>query len=341
LIGLKRVIYIDNFLTQHGYAPTTGHTLVPLLQKEGFEVIPASNKKKRSLRLLHMLFTIAKHRKNAVVLIATYSTSAFYFAYSCSRLCRLLQIPYVPCLHGGNLPERIASSPQLVKRYFINSTMNVAVSGYLHQGLLTNGWKCIVIPNAISLSQYPFKLRTKVKLKLLWVRSFHKLYNPQMAIQVLYQLRQIHDNAMLTMVGPDKDGSLADCKNLVATLKLQEQVVFTGILTQKEWSELAAAHDIFINTTTADNLPVSVIEAMALGMIVISTKVGGVPFLIDDGVNGLLCNPNDTQDMVDRILRVYQYETLAQQLSTNAFNTSRQYGEAAVMSQWCNFLNTL
>ena len=62
IITVKRIIYIDNFLAHYGYSPTTGYALVPLLQSEGFEVIPASNKKSQFLRLLHMLFTIAKHR---------------------------------------------------------------------------------------------------------------------------------------------------------------------------------------------------------------------------------------------------------------------------------------
>ena len=338
---MKRIIYIDNFLAHHGYAPTTGYALVPLLQKEGFEVIPASNKRNQMLRVLHMLFTIAKHRKNAVVLIATYSTSAFYFAYSCGWLSQLLRTPYVPCLHGGNLPERINISPRLAKQYFGRSKMNIAVSGYLQQALLVKGWRCLVIPNAIPTSKYPFKLRTEAKPALLWVRSFHKVYNPQMAIQVLYELRKIYKDAALTMVGPDKDDSLADCKKLVTTLKLQDQVIFTGRLSQKEWAQIASVHDIFINTTTADNLPVSVIEAMALGMVVISTNVGGVPFLINDGSNGLLVEVNNVKGMVSKIVNVCSDKLLTQGLSENAFNSSKEYDEAVVVKQWRILLSAL
>ena len=338
---LKRIIYIDNFLTHHGYAPTTGYALVPLLQKEGFEVVTASNKKKQSLRLLHMLFTIVKYRKNAVVLIATYSTSAFYFAYSCGRLCRLLHIPYIPCLHGGNLPERIKKSPRLAQQYFGKSAMNVAVSRYLQQAMLNKNWQCIVIPNAIATSQYPFKHRTEAKPKLLWVRSFHTLYNPQMAIQVLHKLRNIHSDAMLTMVGPDKDGSLADCIRLAEVLGVKDYVYFTGKLSKEEWTQLSAAHDIFINTTTADNLPVSLIEAMALGMIVISTNVGGIPFLIEDGVNGMLCTMNNMQDMVNSIVHACENNFLSGVLSTEAYNTSKGFDEVVVTKQWCSLLGKL
>jgi glycosyltransferase involved in cell wall biosynthesis len=311
---------------------------VHILKKEGFQITPVSNKKNQLRRLLHMLFTIIKYQQHSVVLIATYSTSAFYFAYCCGSLCRLLSIPYVPCLHGGNLPERIAASPRLVRQYFGNSTMNIAVSGYLQQALLNKGWHCTVIPNAIATSQYRFVLRIAVKPRLLWVRSFHKVYNPQMAVQVLYELRKTYKDASLTMVGPDKDGSLDDCKKLATTLQIQEQVIFTGKLSQKEWTQLATTHDIFINTTTADNLPVSVIEAMSLGLIVISTNVGGIPFLIQNEVNGLLCKQSSIQDMVKGIARVCEDVTLAQTLSTNAHATSKQFDEAIVIQQWKNLL---
>lgn len=285
-----------------------------------------------------MLASIIQYRKHSIALIATYSTSAFYFAYWCGWLCRLLNIPYVPCLHGGNLPERIATSPRLVRQYFGNSAMNVAVSGYLQQALLANGWQCIVISNAISIAQYPIKLRTTAKPKLLWVRSFHKVYNPQLAVQVLFELRKTYNNATLTMVGPDKDGSFTDCKKLATSLQILEQITFTGKLSQKEWTELATTHDIFINTTTADNLPVSVIEAMSLGLIVISTNVGGIPFLIQNEVNGLLCEMNSMHDMVEKIVCVCQDETLSKTLSANAYATSKQFDEATVIRQWKTLL---
>lgn len=319
----------------------SGYALVPLLKKEGFKVIPASNKKNQLLRLLHMLFTIAKHCRGAVVLIATYSTSAFYFAYCCGWLCRLLHIPYVPCLRGGNLPQRIQTSPLLAKQYFGSSTMNVAVSGYLQRPLLAKGWHCMVIPNAIATAQYPFKLRTMANPRLLWVRSFHKVYNPQMAIRVLYELQKTYKDASLTMIGPGKDESLADCKALAAALRVEQYITFTGRLSKQAWTGLAAAHDIFINTTTADNLPVSIIEAIALGMIVVSTNVGGVPFLIKDGANGLLVNSNDEEDMVRKIITVCENATLAHTLSAAARAASGQYDEGVVMQQWNSLLKAL
>ena len=66
---------------------------------------------------------------------------------------------------------------------------------------------------------------------------------------------------------------------------------FTGKLSKQEWRDLSKDYNVFINTTNFDNTPVSVIEAMALGIPVVSTNVGGLPFLITDKVDGVLVEP--------------------------------------------------
>ena len=95
------IIYVGNIVSGHGKTATTIETLGKLLQKEGFEVRLTSNKKNKILRMLDMLWTVFYFRKKAqYVLIDTYSTSNFYYAYLVSKLCILLKIKYIPILHG-------------------------------------------------------------------------------------------------------------------------------------------------------------------------------------------------------------------------------------------------
>jgi glycosyltransferase involved in cell wall biosynthesis len=297
-----KVLYIGNNLFDKTGYPSTLTTLSELLQKEGVSVEKTSSKLNVITRMLDMVYAILKHQKTTdVVLIDTYSTLNFYYAYLCSKLLRLFKKPYIPILHGGNLPERLNKSPRLSKSIFANAYINVAPSQYLSEVFKKKGYKILCISNTLKIEDYKFKNRIDLRPKLLYVRSFAKIYNPEMAVKVLFELKKDFPDATLCMVGPDRDGSLEGVKNLVEDLSLEASVQFTGVLTQEVWHKKSEEYDIFINTSNIDNMPVSIIEAMALGLPIVTTNVGGIKYLVKDTLNGFLVNPEDEIAMVNVI----------------------------------------
>jgi glycosyltransferase involved in cell wall biosynthesis len=291
--------------------------------------------------MIDMLTTIYCNRNAKVCLIDTYSTQAFYYAWLCARLCKLLRISYFPILHGGNLPERLIKSPVLSRQLFGNSKANIAVSGYLHDQFKVKGFDCITIPNNLELNEYQFRVRDRIQPRILWVRSFHKIYNPVMAIELIRKLSPIYPDCTLTMVGPDKDKSMETCKDLTSKYELNNKITFTGKMPRADWFLLSSGFDIFINTTDFDNLPVSVLEAMALGLPVISTDPGGIPYLVKDGINGLLVAKNDTDGMFNAVIRLMEEPGLALTLSTNARKTAEGYDWKQVGKIWYSLLSPI
>lgn len=138
------------------------------------------------------------------------------------------------------------------------------------------------------------------------------------------------------MVGPDKDGSLARCKKVAAELNLP--VTFTGMLKKKEWIALSKDYNIFINTTNFDNMPVSVMEAMALGLPVISTNVGGLPFLIDHEIDGILVPPNNPAAFVNAINKLRENPVLVNTLSNNARSKIEALDWQVIKHKWNSVL---
>jgi len=335
----KRIVYIGNKLARKGGTVTSIETLGSFLQKEGYEVITSSSMQNKVLRLLDMLYTVLKSRKSAsVVLIDTYSTQNFYFAVSVSNLCRLLKIPYVPILRGGNLPERIHRSKRLAQRLFGGAMTNVAPSMFLMEHFKEAGYTNLTyIPNTIEIEKYTCKVRKDLNPKLLWVRSFAALYNPDLAVDIVAQCKALGMDVSLCMVGPEKDGSLARCKKEANERQLN--VRFTGKLEKEAWIAMSSEYDIFINTTNFDNTPISVIEAMALGIPVISTNVGGLPYLIEHNKNGILVAPNDPVLFVQAITTLLEGETKAQNLAKNARSTVENFAWQKVKHKWFALLN--
>lgn len=317
-------------------------SLTKLLQSEGHSVICASDKTNKIFRLWAMCFTIVKHRKTTdVVLIDTFSTSNFYYALITSQLARIFSLKYIPILHGGNLPKRLKHAEYFSALIFKYAFQNVSPSTYLAHEFKKYNYQTVFIPNSITLAEFPFKLRAVLEPKLLWVRAFDKIYNPVMAIKVLALLQETHKNASLCMVGPDKDGSLNQAKDLAIQLGLAESVTFTGVLPKEQWHQLSEKFDIFINTTNIDNMPVSVIEAMALGLPIISTNAGGLPYLIENGVEGLLIPVKDEKKMAEAILTLLKNPEKAMEMSKNAREKAEKFDENNIKTQWNNLLENV
>lgn len=331
---MKNVLYVGNHLQNSQTNLSYSAVLGPLLAQSGYNLRYTSNKTNKVLRLLDMLWTTLKSRKKTdLVLIDTYSTQNFYYAVLVSRLCMVLHLPYVPILHGGNLPNRLKNSQKLSRRLFMNANVNVSPSLYLKECFEKAGYQNVAyIPNTISIAHYSQHNKTFDKPRLLWVRSFSEIYNPALAVKVLHELRQRGYDASLCMVGPDTDGSLAEVKALAERLNVS--VNFTGKFTKIEWIALSRDYNVFINTTNFDNMPVSVIEAMALGLPVVSTNVGGMRYLIKDGVEGLLVVPNDKIAMTDAICSLFKDVQRTEMMVTKAREKVEGFDWKQIKSLW-------
>jgi L-malate glycosyltransferase len=334
------ILYLGNKLAVHGYTPTSVETLGERLRLNGYEIVTKSSKKNHALRLIDMMLSIIKyHSKNPTVLIDTYSTSAFWYAYITSLICKFYHLNYIPILRGGNLPKRIYKSPFRSNLIFNNSKINIATSSYLQQAFVKQNYNVKIIHNYIDLELYPFKLRSNIQPRLLWVRSFHEIYNPQLALLVLQKLKTLYPNATLCMVGPEKDGSLSACQKLAD--KLQLNVEFCGKLSKIEWINLSANYDIFINTTNVDNTPISVMEAMALGMPVVTTNVGGIPFLFQDDIEGIMVNKNSVTEMTDVIISLINEPAKTEIISLAARKKAATWDWQLIKMEWIMLLNSV
>lgn len=335
---MKSLLYIGNKLSVHGYTQTTIETLGPLFESEGYKVYYASSKKNKAVRFLDMLVKTFQFRsKISYVIIDTYSTSNFWYAFAVCQLCRILKLQYIPILHGGNLPGRLKKNPRICRMIFNNAYKNVSPSNYLmHHFKDANIKKLVYIPNSIEIENYPFKVRENIGPKLFWVRSFAKIYNPKMAVDVFNSIKRIFPDAKLCMVGPEKDGSLEEAKKYASNLKLN--VYFPGKLSKKEWIKLSEEYDLFLNTTHFDNMPVSVVEAMALGMPVISTNVGGIPFLLEDKITGVLVNDNDEKKMFEEIKNLTENSHFAKSVTHNARELAEKFDWETVKIAWMKIL---
>jgi glycosyltransferase involved in cell wall biosynthesis len=222
---------------------------------------------------------------------------------------------------------------------FLDSHTNVAVSGYLKHTFLTFGYPVVLIPNSVDLKMYQYRVRHKPGPKLLWVRAFSRIYNPLLAVDVIAELRKDYPEARLCMVGPDKDGSLGEFMKFARLKGVIDNIIITGKLDRSDWVSLSEGYDFFINTTNIDNTPVSVIEAMALGLIIVSTNPGGIPFLLSDNADSRLVNKGDANAMVSAIKYLIEHPSEAYRLTQGARLKAESFSSENTKSLWINLLS--
>ena len=162
------------------------------------------------------------------------------------------------------------------------STANITRPGRSHQTSAEYGGLCYfavllsekglhslcddiqIIPNGLNIKDYHAHLRRQAAPRLIWLRSIHKIYNPIMAVKTVALLKDDLPDITLLMIGPDRnDGSLAELQAAIQQFAVADHIKLIGGVAKSDVPEWLNKGDIFLNTTNADNTPVSVLEAMA------------------------------------------------------------------------------
>lgn len=332
----KSLLMIGNFLPSPKHNKNVWHFLAEKLEDSGWSVITTSDKESQVLRLAAMLFTIwSKRDAYQVAHIDVFSGKAFLYAQLSTILLKALHKTIVLTLHGGGLPEFALERPRTVKQVLSAADVVVTPSAYHQQAFSHIRSDIKQIPNPINLQESIYRERSVAAPRLIWVRAFHDVYNPNMAIRVLHLLSLSYPDVFLYMLGPDKgDGSLASALKLSKELGIESKLKIVGHVTHDEVPRWLDQADVFINTSNYDTAPRSLLEAMANGLCVISTNVGGIPLMATDKVEAIWVDPDDFEAMAFAVKQVLDSPDLANKLSKNARLRAEKSDWSAIMPKW-------
>lgn len=336
-----RVLIVADFAASKVGNASVAEQLAAQLRDAGDQVVTTSDRSNRWLRASDMVASAVRYR-NAVdaAIVDVYSGAAFRWAEWTTTILRSAGTPVIHVLRGGNLPRFAAAEPDRVRRLFAASSAVVALSGFLYEEMSPYGTVAEVIPNPLDVRAYPYRRRTTATPELVWLRSFNKTYNPTLAPRVLAEVAKVYPPsapvpARLTMIGSDQgDGSLQATQATASALKVEDRLVVTGGVAKSAVPTHLAKGDVFINTTNVDNVPITVLEAMACGLCVVSTDVGGLPYLATDGVDALLVPPDDPEAMAAAVLRIIEEPGLADRLSSNGRAKAESFDWSRVLPRW-------
>jgi L-malate glycosyltransferase len=336
----KGVLLVGNF------SPTSNRVSVDLgerLARSGWPVLTTSHRAGRAARVLDMLHCAWTRRHNYdLAQVDVYSWDAFLWAEAVCWLLRRAGKPYVLTLHGGSLPRFAGRWPGRVRRLLGSAAAVTAPSPYLLEHLRPYRPDLCLLPNARDLEAYAARLRRNPRPRLVWLRRFCDFYNPMLAPRVVARLAPEFPEIHLTMVGPDGgDGSLQATRSAAAAARVAGRIAFVGGVPQAEVPGWLGRGDIFLNTTNVDNTPLSILEAMACGLCIVSTDVGGLPYLLTHEENALLVPPDDPEATAAAVRRLLVEPGLAERLSRNARAHAERFDWPVVLPQWESLLRAV
>lgn len=166
--------------------------------------------------------------------------------------------------------------------------------------------KIEIIPNGIFDEAFESYDSENIKQKygqrkyLLFIGRMYHEKAPTHLIEALSRLKNDFKDLGVIFVGPDQ-GEVAKVKSMTKDLGLQEKVVYAGKVTDKEKYQLLAGCEFFVLPSKFEAQGIVFIEAWAQKKAVIGTRVGGVPYVVSDGENGLLYNYGDIDALTNHI----------------------------------------
>ncbi len=319
----ERVILVGPLPPPFGGMANQTRQLAELLRSAGAEVEVVQNNavyrpswvgRVPVLRALFRLLPYIAHllsacRRGGVMhLMANSGWSWHLFAAPAILVARVCRVPVVVNYRGGEAEAFLASQARFVMPVLRKASALAVPSGFLQAVFARYGVSAAIVPNVVDLGLFATtavrEAPNQAAPHLLVARNLEGIYDNATALRAFALLRQRFPGARLSVAGdgPERGALLA----LADQLGIAQATVFTGRLDRQAMAGLYATADLMINPSRVDNTPNSVLEAWASGVPVVSTRVGGVPFLVNEDVDAVLVPVADAAAMAAAMISVLE-----------------------------------
>ncbi len=337
----KTICIVSPFPPPYGGMAIQAEKMVSLLKESGMKAIaiktnadlPNSLKfvsKVKGLRTVIGLFSFLNNLRKILpqVEIVYFLTGFFNFffwvTYPGLILIKLHGKKVILSARGGEARRFLQKYGLLVKPILKRVDAISAPSGFLKEAFKeVLGLDAAIVPNIADFNQFRFRQRNPIRPNLLVTRSLEGIYNVDIVIRAF---KKIHDYFCESSLGIVGDGSQrAALERLIAELNLTKHVTFYGKIEHTKIQDYYNQYDIFINASNVDNQPGVILEAFASGLPVVSTNAGGIPYMVKDGVTGLLAEKGDCEGLADKVIKLMLEPGLAARLAGNARKECEKY----------------
>lgn len=267
----------------------------------------------------------------AHVFVSSYRTSFFLAPLPALIVAKAWGHRVVLHHHSGEAAADLRRSPLARAAIAALVDVNAVPSTFLRDVLAGFGIASEVVSNTIEPSRFPYRARDPLRPHLLSTRNFERHYNVGCTLRAFARVQAGYPDASLTLVGSGSEER--EIRALAADLQLRH-VTFAGRVPHDDIPRYYADADIYVQTPSVDNMPLSVLEAFASGLPVVSTDVGGISTILTDGIHGLTAPADDPAAIAERVIHLLARPERARELAANAYRSCAAYRWNAVRDAW-------
>lgn len=235
--------------------------------------------------------------------------------------------------HSGEADDHLAHWGSLVHPWLKMVDKIVVPSVFLRDVFARHGYRAEVIHNIIDTGQFRYRERLPLLPEFLSVRNFEPHYGVEYTLVAFAMIQTVFPAASLTVAGQGPQE--AELKHLAQALALRN-VRFIGAVDPVEMPSLYDRHSVFLNASFVDNQPLSVLEAMASGMPVVSTPVGDIPNMVKDGESATLVPAGEPYAMAKAATLLLEQPQRAALMAQRAKESLVRYDWSKVGPAWAD-----
>ena len=320
-----------------------------LLRREGAQVTvirvnapyrPAFVGKLRGMRAVFRLVPYVARlwqvgsRVDVYHVMANSGWSWHLFAAPAVWIARLRGVPVVVNYRGGEAESFLRRSSVSLRATLHRASLLAVPSGFLEQVFGSWGIESDVVPNIVDTERFrPAAAPSdETRPRLVVARNLERIYDIDTALRAFAIILRHLPGATLAVAGSGPEEP--HLRSLAEELGVAHAVEFRGRLDRDAMAELYRSASVVLNPSRVDNMPNSVLEAMASGAPLVTTNVGGIPYIVRDGVTALLVAAGDHVGMAAAARRVLSDPRLADRLRAAALTDVQQYTWARIRERW-------
>lgn len=326
---MKRVLYISNYKKGLGGINAQVDLLRDYIDHDGFTADICSTKGNPAKRIglfVKLLFIARRYDVLHVHGCSEWGMLPVVYGVIAGKIWRKR---IIVTYHGGAADGYFAKHGAFARRWLKRADKVIVLNGFLKNVFDEYQIPCIVIPNIVPLREDVYQLKKAIAPKMLSVRHLTDLYRIDLIIRAFVKVVEKYPEATLDILG--QGDKRVELEKLVQELEnegmkeLVNKVRFVGQVDNEKIYEYLKANDIMLSAPRIDNMPVSLMEAMNAGALVISSNVGGVPYMIEHRKTGLLFD-GDADALAEQILWALEHQKESVAMIEAAHEEVKKYG---------------